>query len=60
MREHVARILGNESLDHRRARRRPYRPVPRGLPGKRIKSLTGLWTLALYFLLGIVPLLLRH
>jgi 4-hydroxybenzoate polyprenyltransferase len=30
------------------------------LPGKRIESLTGLWTLTLYLFLGIVPLLLRQ
>jgi 4-hydroxybenzoate polyprenyltransferase len=29
------------------------------LPGKRIESLTGLWTLTLYLMLGIVPLWLR-
>lgn len=29
------------------------------LPGKRIESITGLWTLTLYLLLGIVPLWLR-
>ena len=29
------------------------------LPGKRIESVTGLWTLTLYLLLGIVPLCLR-
>lgn len=29
------------------------------LPGKRIESLTGLWTLALYLSLGLVPLWLR-
>jgi 4-hydroxybenzoate polyprenyltransferase len=30
------------------------------LPGKRIESLTGLWTLTLYLLLGLVPLWLPH
>ena len=30
------------------------------LPGKRIESLTGLWTLTLYLLLGLVPLWLRQ
>ncbi len=29
------------------------------LPGKRIESITGFWTLALYLLLGLVPLWLR-
>ncbi len=29
------------------------------LPGKRIESLTGLWTLTLYLMLGVVPLWLR-
>ncbi|MEI6177764.1 MAG: UbiA family prenyltransferase [Verrucomicrobiota bacterium] len=29
------------------------------LPGKRIESITGLWTLTLYLLLGVVPLCLR-
>ena len=33
--------------------------LPGNLAGKHIESLTGLWTLALYLMLGIVPLLLR-
>jgi hypothetical protein len=35
------------------------RYVRENLPGKRMESLTGIWTLALYLLLGLVPLWLR-
>lgn len=30
------------------------------LPGKRIESISALWTLALYLMLGLVPLVLHH
>jgi 4-hydroxybenzoate polyprenyltransferase len=33
--------------------------IKSSLPGKRIEALSGIWTLALYFLLGLVPLWLR-
>ena len=32
----------------------------KSLPGKRIEALSGVWTLALYLLLGLVPLWLRN
>lgn len=31
-----------------------------GLPGGKLETLTGIWTLALYLILGLVPLLLTH
>lgn len=34
--------------------------IKSSLPGKRIEALSGLWTLALYLLLGLVPLWLRN
>jgi hypothetical protein len=37
-----------------------YGYAHRGMSGKKIEAVSAVWTLALYLLLGLVPLLLKH